>query len=76
MAVEYVDNGRLVLDPLPWQKAGLQQTATGYGSKLTTAWRTEYNGRLYRVYSFCFSNASTPYILVKGRPMVLRNTTP
>ncbi len=61
----------LVPMPLAWQLKGLQQTATGYGSKLTTIYKTAYNGRMYRVYAVCWSNASTFYILPGGVPLYL-----
>ena len=72
--IRYCNNGRFVHTPLWWHKQGLQQTASGYGGKLTSAYKTEYNGRLYRVYHMCYSNASTAYIVVLGNIMVLKNT--
>lgn len=65
----------LVPSPLAWQLKGLQQTATGYGSKLTTIYKTAHNGRMYRVYAVCWSNASTLYILPGGRPLYLADST-
>lgn len=56
----------LIEDPLWWQKEGLQQTASGYGSKLTTQYKVNYKGRLRRIYSACFSNVGVPYIIYKG----------
>ena len=52
--------------PLWWHEKGLLQTATGYGSKLTTTNKVFYNNRLYRVYCHCFSNCGSLYILVNG----------
>lgn len=59
---------------LPWQAQGLQQTASGYGRKLTsrrilrivgeTVWR--------RVYYTCYSNAASSYVLIKGQAFYLR----
>lgn len=72
-SVEYCDNGRVVYAPLWWHKQGLTQTATGYGGKLTTPYKTEYGGRLYRVYVMCWSNVGTSYIIRKGERLVLRN---
>ena len=57
----------LVNDPLPWQKAGLQQTATGYGGKLTSSYKINFNGRLYRIYTTCFSNCASHWFTVSGR---------
>lgn len=73
MTLKYVDNGPLIDTPLWWHKAGLQQTATGYGSKLTTRYKTAYGGRLYRVYCICYSNVGTLYIRIRGKRMILRN---
>ena len=69
----YADNGRVVYAPLWWHKAGLQQTATGYGGKLTTPYKTLFRGRYYRVYVMCYGNGGTSYIIVKGKGLVLRN---
>lgn len=48
-----------------WQEKGLQQTATGYGRKLTTPYMVQWEGRWRRVYCCQFSNAGTLYI---GKP--------
>ena len=53
--------------PLWWHKRGLQQTASGYGSKLTTRWRINFLGRVYRVYCTCFGNAGTCWFNTRGR---------
>ena len=52
--------------PLPHHIAGLQYTATGYGNKLPTRYMVRYDGRWYRVYSICYSNVSTEYVLIRG----------
>lgn len=57
----------LIYAPLEWQKAGLQQTASGYGKKLTSAYKISFNGRLYRLYTICFSNAGSTYFTAKGK---------
>lgn len=57
--------------PLDWQVAGLQQTATGYGAKLATGWTLLYEGCRRRVYAACYSDAATHYILVKGKKVTL-----
>lgn len=49
-------------EPLAWQEAGLQYTATGYGSRIPTAYMVKYQGRWRRVYCFIFSNSGTLYI--------------
>ena len=71
MAMEYLDGALLIYKPLWWHLKGLTQTATGYGRKLTTPWKVKHNGRLYRVYATCYSNAATHYILPGGEPLYL-----
>ncbi len=56
----------LIYDPLTWQEDGLQQTASGYGRKLTTHWKIEYMGRKYRVYCTCISNAGSCWFVARG----------
>lgn len=53
-------------------KAGVTFTRTGYGSKIPTVYKVQYNGRWYRVYSICYSNVSTEYILVKGEKVTVQ----
>lgn len=60
MAVEHKEK------PLPFHVAGLQYTATGYGSKIPTIYMVKFNNRWHRVYVAIFSNAGTSYILVDG----------
>ncbi len=55
-----------VYRPLAWQRAGLQQTQSGYGFRLTTEYMLHYNGRLHRVYTTQYSNVGSSYILSKG----------
>jgi len=57
--------------PLWWHEQGLQQTTTGYGSKLTTPWMVEHNGRRYRVYATCWSNAASHWIQTKSKKLYL-----
>ena len=68
----YVCKSQLVDAPLWYHKQGLQQTASGYGSKLTSRFKVPYNGRLYRVYYICYSNAATYYIVSKGEKIIVR----
>lgn len=53
--------------PLEWQRRGLQQTATGYGAKLTTRHKIQFEGKEYRLYATCWSNAASVWFTVKGR---------
>ena len=52
--------------PLPWQVAGLQYTATGYGKDIPTQWKVRACGRWYRVYCTCYSNVASCYIKARG----------
>ncbi len=63
----FVDQADFVEAWLPWQSAGLQQTATGYGRKLTTHRKVSFEGKLYRVYATCFSNVASHWFVTKGR---------
>jgi hypothetical protein len=74
-AINYAEGIDLERDrawtPTEWQKRGLQQTATGYGSKINSGYTVPYNGRMYRVYAICYSNAATFYIIVKGQRLFI-----
>lgn len=48
--------------PLPWQLAGLQYTASGYGARIPTRYTVRYNGRWRRVYCICYGNSGTLFI--------------
>ena len=65
----------VTIKKLWWQVKGLQQTATGYGSKLATECMLNVPGaaRPYRVYAICFSNVASFYILRKGARLFLRD---
>lgn len=47
-------------------------TASGYGSRMPTAFMVRYVGRWYRVYCVGFSNAGTLYITARGKRVVVR----
>ena len=66
-AIKYIkyDKKDLINQPLPWQIQGLQQTASGYGSKLTTSRMLRIGKRLYRIYAICYGNAASAYIIMK-----------
>lgn len=61
----------LLESPLVWQERGFQQTATGYGAKLTTTYKISFNGRLYRVYCTCYSNSGTCWFTAKGVKIIV-----
>lgn len=48
--------------PLPHHLAGLQYTATGYGSAIPTEYMVMFNGRWRRVYCCIYSNSGTLYL--------------
>lgn len=48
--------------PLPWQLAGLQYTASGYGARIPTRYMVRYNGRWRRVYCIIYGNAGTLFL--------------
>ena len=52
-------------DLLPHHKAGLSYTARGYGAKIPTTKKIQYNGKWYRVYCKIYSNSGTCYICGK-----------
>lgn len=61
----------LVHSPLAWQVRGLQETISGYGSKLTSEYKLSFENRLYRVYHTCYGNSSSAYIIVRKRRIYL-----
>lgn len=62
----FAHDSELLYAPLPWQRKGLTQTATGYGAKLTTPNKINFEGKLYRLYLTCYSNAGSVWFTVKG----------
>lgn len=60
-----------VYDPLPWQRMGLQYTATGYGAKIPTSDCVYLRGRKYRVYVTQYSNAGTAWITFDGKRTII-----
>lgn len=69
--MEYLENTKLIDAPLAWQAMGLQETATGYGSKLTTRYKVEHKGRRYRVYASRYGNCSSLFIVEHGKRIYL-----
>lgn len=51
--------------PLAWQERGMQETASGYGLKLTSRFLVLFKGKWRRVYICQMGNAGTAYI---GKP--------
>lgn len=75
-AVEYLDGKRITDAKVVetwWQKQGLQQTASGYGKKLTTRYMLQIDGkRWHRVYTMQFSNAGSCYVLIGGQTFFIQ----
>ena len=55
---------QVMVDPLWWQKQGLQYTASGYGPKIPTQYKAFVNGKFRRVYCRIFSNIGTCFVMV------------
>jgi len=62
----------IVYKPLWWHEKGLSQTASGYGSKLTTSKCVKLqDGRMRRVYVTQWSNAGTAWIFLDGMKLIV-----
>jgi len=62
----------LIERPLWWHKQGLQQTSSGYGSKLTSSRCIKLpDGRTRRIYITCYSNAGSAWITVNGKKIYI-----
>lgn len=57
------------VDELPWQKRGLQYTASGYGGRIPTIYKVLHNRRWKRVYCACYGNSGTCYIEQGRKPV-------
>lgn len=72
--IDYLDEPyELIERLLPWQKLGLQETASGYGRKLTSTRCVKLpDGRVRRVYVTCYSNVGSAWIILDGQRRYLR----
>lgn len=60
--------------PLWFHMAGLSQTASGYGKKLTSARVVRLpDGRERRVYVTIYSNSGTAWIVLDGARRIIRD---
>jgi len=57
----------LIDAPLWWHEQGLQETASGYGRKLTTRYKVPFNGRNYRVYCTQIGNVGSLWFTAEGQ---------
>jgi hypothetical protein len=72
-----IEDGTLLYRPLPFHIAGLQQTASGYGRKLTSPHVVRLpDGRERRVYVTCFSNAGTAWVVLDGACCIVSDFLP
>lgn len=62
----------LIDAPLWWHDRGLQKTASGYGTKIETRHKVNYQGRDRRVYCDIYGNAGSCYVMVKGEKISVR----
>ena len=71
---KYIDweESDIIDAPLWYHKRGLQQTASGYGSKLNTGKKLMVGNRKYRIYCICYSNSGSNYIIMKGERIYLK----
>ena len=73
-AIKYLSEPYEIVDrPLAFHTAGLQQTASGYGMKLTSSRCVRLpDGRVRRIYITQYSNAGSAWITLDGRKLFLR----
>jgi hypothetical protein len=73
--IEYLEEPyEIIGNPLPWQHKGLQQTASGYGAKLTSDRMVKLpDGRKRRIYVTCYSNVGSSWITLNGKKLFLRD---
>jgi hypothetical protein len=67
----YCDRSELIVDQPDWMQHGLTETASGYGKRLNSGLKINFNGKLYRIYITQFSNAGTAWFTVKGRRIIV-----
>jgi hypothetical protein len=75
--MEYATVLKHTKSSLAWQRAGLQQTATGYGSKLTTEHMVKVEGGRdvwRRVYAICYSNAASFFVMLDYKRVFVRDS--
>ena len=75
--MEYATVLKHTKSSLAWQRRGLQQTATGYGSKLTTEHMVKVEGGRdvwRRVYAVCYSNAASFFVMLDYKRVFVRDS--
>jgi hypothetical protein len=73
--ITYLEEPYELIDkPLGFHLMGLQETASGYGAKLTSRRVVRFpNGSERRVYITCYSNVGSAWIHLNGRRVYLRD---
>jgi len=71
--IKYLEEPYEFIDrPLWWHKKGLTQTASGYGSKITSRRCVKLSdGRIHRVYITRYSNAGSAWIILNKEKLYL-----
>jgi len=75
MGITYLEDiavGKLVFRGVEITNQDSEFLKTGYGSKIQTGKEVRFSGRWYKVYSICYSNASSQYAIVNGRRLFIR----
>lgn len=74
MTIQYIDP-RKVTEVATGDACRPNPYASGYGPQIPTAHRLRYPQRWYRVYVMCWGDSGTPYIISRGRKLVLDAVT-
>jgi hypothetical protein len=61
----------LINSPMWFHKQGLSETSSGYGRKLNSGLKISFCGKLYRIYTTCFSNVGSNWFTAKGRKIYI-----
>ena len=69
----YIKPDEIKTDLLPWQKRGLQFTASGYGKKIPTNKKARIGKKWYRIYCCIFSNCGTCYIIKDKKHYIIED---
>jgi len=67
----YASKEDLSYCPLEWHLKGLQQTASGYGSQITSPYKIHFEGKLRRLYSTCCSSVASLWFKCDGQKIYI-----
>jgi len=62
----YCDKSELIDAPLWWQLQGLQKTASGYGAKIETTYKINFEGKKHRIYCTVYGNVGSCWFMTRG----------